>query len=777
MVTRLTAVLRTLRRLVSRAAITARLLGAHSGERTSPGTPGLVLLQIDGLGHEQMRRAIDDGRMPFIRRLLEREAYGLHHLYTGLPSTTPAVQGELLYGIRTAVPAFGYRDHDTREFTTLFSPVNARHVQQRLQRDGDPLLRGGSSYANVYTGGADRWAFCFAGTGLALRALRWTPLTLPLIALLHLGAAFRVGALLLVECCLALVDLGRGLIRPRELLKELAFVPARVAVCVLLRELVTAAVSVDVMAGRSVVHANLLGYDEQSHRRGPSSRFAHWTLRGIDSCIRRIAHAAARSPWRDYDVWVYSDHGQEAVEPHRSRYGRPVSAAVSQALQSADGAARAEDASVAGHRTRLLGRLFPLPHMRAPWSAHTGFGLTGRGPVNHLYLDAPELRERSREAIARALVDDGGVPAVLWCDPGAGVMACRRGQVLRLPRDIRHIVGEDRSNPEELAHDLIRMVRHADAGDLVLLGWCAGERPVSFAMEHGAHGGIGPRETDGFVLAPPDVLGVNSPTRLRPEQLRGAAQAFLASRPPPRRSPATPAHPRLRAVTYNIHGGIGMDGRRDIARHVRIIRRLHPDVVALQEVNDLRGRCRVGVFIADIADRLDMHHCHHACRVRERGNRGIALLSPHPLQMLHEGELPGARRMEPRGAILARITCDGRPIFVIATHLGLSSADRRRQVETLLGPEWLGRIPDGQPLLLCGDFNTVPGSRTYRTITNRLHDTAHEHDNAPSFLGLRRLDYIFHSDTVHTRGAFVADSALVRRASDHAPVVADLSID
>src|SRR5690606_23625808 len=68
---------------------------------------------------------------------------------------------------------------------------------------------------------------------------------------------------------------------------------------------------VDLTRGLPIVHINFLGYDEQSHCRGPGSLFAHWSLRSIDRSVKRLVRTAHRSPRRDYEVWIFSDHGQE----------------------------------------------------------------------------------------------------------------------------------------------------------------------------------------------------------------------------------------------------------------------------------------------------------------------------------------------------------------------------------------------------------------------------------------------------------------------------------
>src|SRR5688572_13214943 len=93
-----------LRRSLSRNEWAIRHLGLTPSEGTSE-EPGLLLLQIDGCSREQLERALAAGRLPFLQRLLQREGYELRTFYPGLPSTTPAVQAELYYGVRSAVPA------------------------------------------------------------------------------------------------------------------------------------------------------------------------------------------------------------------------------------------------------------------------------------------------------------------------------------------------------------------------------------------------------------------------------------------------------------------------------------------------------------------------------------------------------------------------------------------------------------------------------------------------------------------------------------------------
>src|SRR6185436_7899654 len=102
------------------------------------------------------------------QRLLKREGYEMHTFYPGLPSTTPAVQAELYYGVRSAVPAFSFFDRVLKKLGRMWDPEWAKAREAECAKEGEPLLRGGSSWSNIYTGGAGQSEshFCAASIGI-----------------------------------------------------------------------------------------------------------------------------------------------------------------------------------------------------------------------------------------------------------------------------------------------------------------------------------------------------------------------------------------------------------------------------------------------------------------------------------------------------------------------------------------------------------------------------------------------------------------------------------
>ena len=269
------------------------------------------------------------GRLPFLSRLIREKHFELEDFYSGIPSTTPAVQGEIFYGQRTAVPAFHFLRRKTGHPVKMYEPEVAEEFDALLKDSGkESLIKGGQSYSNIYQADAATSRYCVADFAPEQILRRLHPLKGLLLALLYAPRFVRMGFLSILEFALAVVDACKGMFKQQSFLKELQFVPTRIGVCIVLRELIRFRILLDIEHGERLVHANFLGYDEQAHRRGPDSAFAHWTLRGIDRTIRDLYRAARRSDDRDYEFILYSDHGQEQSEPFEIRNGRSLHTAL-----------------------------------------------------------------------------------------------------------------------------------------------------------------------------------------------------------------------------------------------------------------------------------------------------------------------------------------------------------------------------------------------------------------------------------------------------------------
>ena len=344
-----------------RSQRSARLWGLpHSYE---PDQPGLVLIQIDGLSRHELQRAIDGGYMPNLQRLIAREDHQIHDVYSGLPSTTPAAQGELFFGRKTAVPAFAFGDRVRGEVVDMLNADRAQSVEARLSAESPGLLQGGSCYCNIYGGGASESHFCATTLGWNGMFRNTSPLSLFLGVLWHVDGMVRIACKLVWESLLIAVDLMRGLVGRLELKREWEKAGSRLGIGVVMEELMTMSACIDVVRGLPIVQFNFLSYDERGHLRGPDSRFALRALRRVDAAIARVRRAALRSDGRCYSVWIYSDHGQERTVPYDDVAGRTFLEAVGLAF-------RASRASYNGQSVRAVRLACGICDRRAsrdPW--------------------------------------------------------------------------------------------------------------------------------------------------------------------------------------------------------------------------------------------------------------------------------------------------------------------------------------------------------------------------------------------------------------------------
>ncbi|RYD45213.1 MAG: oxidoreductase, partial [Verrucomicrobiaceae bacterium] len=541
MISRIALRWRWLRRMLSRNVWSARLMGVKPlhGEATEP---GIVLIQIDGLSRTQFEKAIADGRLPFIEKLISRKHFTLETFYSGVPSTTPAVQGELFFGVKAAVPAFQFLRRSAGRDFRMYDADAAIEIEEDLLKQCDsPLLEGGHAYSNIYRAGAEETRYCSRDFAAQELFRRLHPFKMLLLALIYLPKLLRMIGLGILEIFIALVDAVRGFYDREGVFRELAFVPARVAICVILREAIRFRVLLDIEKGVRVIQANFLGYDEQAHRRGPGSAFAHWSLKAIDRAVRDIYKAAHDSRYRDYELMIYSDHGQEKSVPYPRATGTELDDTLRQVLATGSlegkGVWMRKLPDLLGNtvdRCRELFGLVPKNHMHSEIKPdpENEIVVTAMGPLGHIYLPV-KLDEREMASRARDLVQKAHIPLAMYRGEDGTLHAVNQRGTWRLPEDHSQVLGENHHSGAEAAEDLVRLAGHPDAGDLMISGWSPDQPSITFPMENGSHGGPGTEETRGFLLVPDRIRRwhvahiAGTGKRVRGEDLREIVLHYL----------------------------------------------------------------------------------------------------------------------------------------------------------------------------------------------------------------------------------------------------------
>jgi endonuclease/exonuclease/phosphatase family metal-dependent hydrolase len=226
----------------------------------------------------------------------------------------------------------------------------------------------------------------------------------------------------------------------------------------------------------------------------------------------------------------------------------------------------------------------------------------------------------------------------------------------------------------------------------------------------------------------------------------------------------------LRVMTWNIHGGIGPDGQFSLKRIIETIDRHNPDVVALQEVDSRRLVAGARSPFELLREAVGEHGIEAKSISTADGDYGQMLVSRCPFNATEVHDITHANR-EPRRAIETEVYHGHGTVRVVATHFGLSLAERRTQAKRLVTIARRHALPT----VMLGDFNDWfwPGSLRY-AIKHELPGRTRQ-ATFPSWCPLLRLDRIFcWPPSILTR-AFVDRSAW--RASDHLPVIADFAVE
>jgi endonuclease/exonuclease/phosphatase family metal-dependent hydrolase len=133
--------------------------------------------------------------------------------------------------------------------------------------------------------------------------------------------------------------------------------------------------------------------------------------------------------------------------------------------------------------------------------------------------------------------------------------------------------------------------------------------------------------------------------------------------------------------------------------------------------------------------------------------------------------------LEPRGALWVEITQGATTWQVLNTHFGLGRHERRVQAKEMSA--WLKEAMEKPPMIFCGDLNSRGGSAVHRLLGPGLREAQlevrgyHRRTFSTSFR-LFCLDYIYVSSDVTVKDAQVIDTPVIRMASDHFPLLAEV---
>lgn len=230
---------------------------------------------------------------------------------------------------------------------------------------------------------------------------------------------------------------------------------------------------------------------------------------------------------------------------------------------------------------------------------------------------------------------------------------------------------------------------------------------------------------------------------------------------------------QIKVASYNIHKAVGLDRRRDPDRILTVLREINADIVALQECDRRYGR-RMAVLPLDaIQSHTDYVPVPLTMKPDSLGWHGNALLVRKGIELVEAAPVP-LPVLEPRGAVRADLSVDGRRVRVIGMHLDLSGLRRRHQVESVLAH--CSGCEKGVPTVLMGDLNEwAPRGGCLRVFEGKWNVLTPGR-SFPSRRPIAQLDRIVVSPEWSVLGAHVHHSPLAVVGSDHLPVFASLEL-
>ena len=281
---------------------------------------GVVMLEIDGLGYLHIQKAIEDGYMPTIKKLMDEQGYQISHVDCGIPSSTPACQAGILQGNNVNMPAFRWLDKETNR---MISGGPQMAEVEPLLSNGHGLLEGGTSIGNMFSGDADKALLTFSKLFTSDKEEKKKRARDMYLLMRNPYFFMRVLVLYFADVVREVwqyMQQRRKNVQPSLNRLHNGYPFLRAATNIFLRDVGAYFTILDIIRGVPAIYTLWAGYDEVAHHSGPWTRDAMQTLRQFDSIVNHVLVAIERDAPRPYELIMLSDHGQSFGHTFKQRY-------------------------------------------------------------------------------------------------------------------------------------------------------------------------------------------------------------------------------------------------------------------------------------------------------------------------------------------------------------------------------------------------------------------------------------------------------------------------
>ena len=293
---------------------------------------GFIFLEIDGLSHHTLRKALENGDMPTLSKWLSDGSHKLARWETDLSSQTSSSQAGILHGNNNNIPAFRWveKEKDNRIISSN-GRTNSELIEKRISNGKGLLSNNGASRSNLFSGDATDHILTFSKFAIskAIKSRSWYYLYSKPYAITRILILFIYD--MIMEFASRMRHLFKN-IQPRLKWRGFAYYVARAGANVAMREATTLTIIGDIFAGNhNVIYATYMGYDEIAHHSGVEDYDSLYALRQIDRQFKRLKNAAEKAD-RNYKFIVLSDHGQSKGFTFKEKYGENLNDLVKELL-------------------------------------------------------------------------------------------------------------------------------------------------------------------------------------------------------------------------------------------------------------------------------------------------------------------------------------------------------------------------------------------------------------------------------------------------------------
>ncbi len=281
--------------------------------------PGVIMLEIDGLSINILKKAIDKGMMPTLKKWIDTNTHTLKEWETDLSSQTGASQAGILHGNNENIVAYRWVEKENNNEILISGKLSHAPLIEKRISNGKGLLVDGISISNMFSGDSKNAPLTSSRLGNIGRINNKTLHTI----FLNSYNFQRIFVLFLWDILMELKSQFIHFIKniqPR-LRRTIVYAAVRAGANVVLREVTTQILAAEILSGEiDTAYATFMGYDEIAHHSGTQDEDVWPTLKKIDLQFQRLISTIGMSD-RDYKLVILSDHGQSNGATFKQRYG------------------------------------------------------------------------------------------------------------------------------------------------------------------------------------------------------------------------------------------------------------------------------------------------------------------------------------------------------------------------------------------------------------------------------------------------------------------------